>query len=122
MQSPVVGVVEPVGQCRGEHRQRAGPAPGQGTGENVADGVFDATLLVGSPDIARIDLEAIVAGKLFIGGVQFRLFVATPGFDDGGLAVVDHHSGGNAAKALEGIPVRLQPVFRSIASPRKNST
>jgi len=80
---------------------------------DVADGVLDDALFVGFADIAGLDGEAIVGGKVCVAGVEEGSEPVGMG-EHGGLAVIDHDGGRDTAEELEGMAMAGEEVLSAL--------
>ena len=81
---------------------------------DVADAGFDAALLVPGADVARGDLEAVMAGEVGVAGVEHR-GLSTQALEHGRLEVVGHDPGGHSrAEVGEGVEVAAEEVFHGL--------
>ena len=62
---------------------------------HISDAGLDATLLVPGADVARGDLEAVMAGEVGVAGVEHRGLTAQA-LEHGRFEVVGHDPGGHA--------------------------
>ena len=81
---------------------------------DIADPVFNPSFLLGPPRRTRLDREAVVPGKIDIGGIEHRRRPGRTG-EHRGLAVVHHDLRRDPAEVFKGVLMAGQPLLLALA-------
>ena len=114
MDTHVGDVVEPLARGGIEGTEVGDVESGEEVLLHVPDAGLDTAFLVSGADVARCDLEAVMASEVGVAGVEYR-GVTAQALQHGALEIVDHDPGGpSRTEELEGVEVAAEEVLHGL--------